>query len=46
MGVYERIDFGSEGFLDLLLEKDFACLDQTEEQNRDTFEHPRVGATC
>jgi hypothetical protein len=32
--------------LHLLIEKDFACLDGTDEQNADTFPHPLAGTKC
>jgi len=32
--------------LQILIEKDFACLNGTEEQNVDTFPHPMTGTTC
>jgi hypothetical protein len=32
--------------LRILIEKDFACLDGTEEQNADTFPHPLAGTRC
>ena len=34
------------GTLALLIEKDFACLDRSEEDNEDTFPNPNVGITC
>ena len=46
VGIYERLDFGVEGTLELVLEKDFACLDRNEAENQDTFEHPHAGAVC
>jgi len=32
--------------LHVLIEKDFACLDGTDEQNADTFPHPLSGTKC
>jgi hypothetical protein len=32
--------------LDILVEKDFACLDGDEEQNADTFPNPLAGTKC
>ena len=32
--------------LRILIEKDFACIDATEEQNADTFPNPLVGTKC
>jgi hypothetical protein len=46
VGIAEEISLGSLGSLALLIEKDFACLDRSEEDNRDTFPNPQVGATC
>jgi hypothetical protein len=37
---------GSYGFLDVLIEKDFACLDRNDKENEDTFPNPNVGTTC
>jgi hypothetical protein len=34
---------GKQAHLRVLIEKDFACLDGTEEQNVDTFPHPLSG---
>ena len=46
VGIAEDISLGSFGSLALLIEKDFACLDRTEEDNEDTFPNPNAGATC
>jgi hypothetical protein len=32
--------------LHLLIEKDFACLDGSDEENEDTFPHPLAGTKC
>jgi hypothetical protein len=32
--------------LELVVEKDFACLDKSEAENQDTYPHPKQGATC
>jgi hypothetical protein len=37
---------GGPASLRILIEKDFACLDGTEEQNADTFPHPLAGTKC
>jgi len=34
------------GSLALLIEKDFACLDRSEEDNEDTFPNPNTGTKC
>jgi hypothetical protein len=35
-----------QGNLEVLIEKDFACLDRDDEQNEDTFPNPKAGAVC
>jgi hypothetical protein len=46
VGIVENISLGSQGSLDLIVEKDFACLDLSDEDNQDTFPNPNAGATC
>ena len=46
VGVYEQMDFGNDGTLRIVLEKDFACLDRGEAENQDTFDHPHADAVC
>jgi hypothetical protein len=46
VGIAEDINLGDVGTLALLIEKDFACLDRSEEDNEDTFRNPNVGITC
>ena len=46
VGIAEDISLGDIGTLALLIEKDFACLDRSDEDNRDTFSNPNAGATC
>ena len=46
VGIYETLDIGNSEELDLVIEKDFACLDGTDAQNEDTFPNPAVGAVC
>jgi hypothetical protein len=46
VGIAEDISLGSAGTLALLIEKDFACLDRSDEDNQDTFPNPSTGATC
>ena len=46
VGIAENISLGDFGSLALLIEKDFACLDGSEEDNHDTFANPHAGATC
>jgi hypothetical protein len=40
VGIYFSQNIGSQGTLDVLLEKDFACLDRSDEENTDTFPNP------
>jgi|ERR1700722_3694859 hypothetical protein len=46
VGISERIGLGTFGTLELLIEKDFACLDRSDEHNQDTFANPHAGAVC
>ena len=46
VGIAEDIGLGNLGSLSLLIEKDFACLDRSEEDNEDTFPNPNAGTTC
>jgi hypothetical protein len=46
VAIVASISVGVFGALDLLIEKDFACLDRSEEDNQDAFTNPLAGATC
>jgi len=46
VGIAEDISLGELGALALLIEKDFACLDRSDEDNKDTFANPNAGAQC
>jgi hypothetical protein len=46
VGIAEDISLGELGALTLLIEKDFACLDRSDEDNHDTFANPNAGAQC
>jgi hypothetical protein len=46
VSIVESISLGTAGSLDLVIEKDFACLDRSDEDNQDTFANPKAGATC
>ena len=46
VGINERISLDNFGSLQLLIEKDFACLDRSDEENQDTFANPHAGALC
>lgn len=40
VGIHATIDLGPKGSLELLLEKDFACLHGSEDENKDAFPNP------
>ena len=46
VGIAADIDLGNIGSLALLIEKDFACLDRSDEDNHDTFPNPNAGTAC
>jgi hypothetical protein len=46
VGIAGNVRLGSLGSLDLLIEKDFACLDRSDEDNHDTFANPKAGVAC
>jgi len=46
VGIYTSVGIGSGNSLELVIEKDFACLDRSDEDNTDTFENPHAGAIC
>lgn len=46
VGIYENVDLGARGTLELVVEKDFACLDRSDAENSDTFPNPQAGAVC
>ncbi len=46
VGMYASDDVGSHGSIDLIVEKDFACLDLSDADNHDTFSNPEMGAAC
>ena len=46
IGVYTSVEIGAAGALEVIIEKDFACLDRSDEDNSDTFANPHAGATC
>jgi hypothetical protein len=45
VGLYGAVPT-SNGTLELAIEKDFACLDKSDEENADRFLNPRQGTTC
>jgi hypothetical protein len=46
VGIETRLSIGDGRELHVLIEKDFACLNGTEEQNHDTFPNPLTGTKC
>lgn len=46
VGIYATLDLGSAGSLEIAIEKDFACLDGSDEENHDTFANPLQGKAC
>ncbi len=46
VGIAEDISLGDLGTLAILIEKDFACLDRSDEDNHDTFPNPNAGTSC
>ena len=45
-GLYATVDLGNDRSLSVTIEKDFACLDRDDADNRDTFSNPLTGALC
>ena len=46
VGIEGEVDLGDRGVLDVLIEKDFACLDRDAEANADMFPNPLAGKVC
>lgn len=46
VGIYATVDLGPVGALDLIVEKDFSCLDLSDADNLDTFPNPNSAAIC
>jgi len=46
VGIYATVDIGGHGALEIIVEKDFACLDLSDAENHDTFANPEIGAAC
>jgi hypothetical protein len=46
VGVYASIDISNAETLEVSIEKDFACLDGSEEENLDTFANPQAARAC
>lgn len=46
VGVYGTLGIGDTDSLEVIVEKDFACLDRSDEENQDTFANPHAGGLC
>ncbi|MEG9437370.1 hypothetical protein JAO29_14530 [Edaphobacter sp. HDX4] len=46
VGVYTSVEIGGGCSLEIIVEKDFACLDRSDEDNTDTFANPHSEAVC
>jgi len=46
VGVYSTLDIGEAGSLAVIVEKDFACLDRSDDDNSDAFANPQAAACC
>jgi hypothetical protein len=46
VGIAQEINLGDLGSLALLIEKDFACLDRSDQDDPDAFENPNAGPKC
>lgn len=42
VGIYASINLGARGSLELIVEKDFACLHGSTDENRDAFPNPHA----
>ena len=46
VGIYARLDVGSAGTLEVAVEKDFKCLENRGEEDKDAFPNPLAGKAC
>jgi hypothetical protein len=46
VGIYASLPIDETTTLEVALEKDFACLDLSDEDNADTFTNPLAGKAC
>jgi hypothetical protein len=46
VGIYAVLDVGNGESLEVAVEKDYACLDRSAEDNEDTFANPHAGKAC
>ena len=46
VGIYGSIELGGSDSLEVIVEKDFACLDRSEAENSDAFANPHAESIC
>jgi predicted AAA+ superfamily ATPase len=46
VGIYAAVNIANHGDLSVSVEKDFACLDLSDDENKDTFPNPQVEVAC
>ncbi|RXH57812.1 DUF7009 family protein [Granulicella sibirica] len=46
VGIYDSLALDASTSLELILEKDFACIDGSDADNTDTFQNPNEAAAC
>ena len=46
VGINTQVPIGAGNSLEVIVEKDFACLDSSDEDNKDTFANPLAGTNC
>lgn len=46
VGIYTSLQIGPTVSLELVIEKDYACLDRDDRDNADTFDNPHAGTMC
>jgi len=46
VGIYAAVDLEKQRRLDIIVEKDFACFDLSDADDKDTFPNPQIGAPC
>ncbi len=46
VGVDTKVPLGAGSKLEVGIEKDFACLDRSDEDDKDTFANPNASAVC
>ena len=46
VGIYTDLEVDTDTRLEVIVEKDFACLDRSDSDNADTFANPNLSANC